>query len=237
MVAACNLPTVWGLNPVHLHDRFWASRGVQVVRQGEPSEIVQGAELFLLTNPGSLLIFDLAAPRIMDVLNWTEPDLLQNRIRDRSEKGYRDRAISDSEGAFVRFERSYGIRQAVLARICLTRDMQLARIWQSVESSAPAWQVIRRRTNRTDRCAISVPGHAYDRWSERELMSMCRLLVQVWKRPDSTIRRAVRADTAAWIDAESAAAIDPQCKVCGLGWCRKEDSSQHHNHGTGRVMG
>ena len=36
-------PTVWGLNPSELHDRFWASRGVQVVRQGEPSEIVAHA--------------------------------------------------------------------------------------------------------------------------------------------------------------------------------------------------
>jgi len=46
MVATLGHPTIWGLNPIQLHDRYWASRGVQVVRQGEPSDIVNGAELF-----------------------------------------------------------------------------------------------------------------------------------------------------------------------------------------------
>jgi glycine hydroxymethyltransferase len=38
-------PTLWGLTPTELHDRFWAARGVQVVRQGEPSQIVDDTEL------------------------------------------------------------------------------------------------------------------------------------------------------------------------------------------------
>jgi hypothetical protein len=50
--AAAGSPrTIWGFDPVQLHDRYWASFGVQVVRQGEPSEIVRHAELFLLTDP------------------------------------------------------------------------------------------------------------------------------------------------------------------------------------------
>ena len=32
---AGDLPTVWGLNPIELHDYFWAARGVCVVRLGE----------------------------------------------------------------------------------------------------------------------------------------------------------------------------------------------------------
>ena len=43
--------TIWGLDPVQLHTRYWAAHGVQVVRQGEPSDIVKHAELFLLTEP------------------------------------------------------------------------------------------------------------------------------------------------------------------------------------------
>ena len=46
--------TIWGLDPVQLHTRYWASNGVQVVRQGEPSEIVRHAELFLLTESPNL---------------------------------------------------------------------------------------------------------------------------------------------------------------------------------------
>src|SRR3954467_7977906 len=49
--------TIWGFDPVGLHTRYWASHGVQVVRQGEPSEIVKHAELFLLTDPTTLTLF------------------------------------------------------------------------------------------------------------------------------------------------------------------------------------
>src|SRR3954464_1373384 len=52
--------TIWGLDPLQLHTRFWAAHGVQVVRQGEPSQIVKHAELFLLTDPRLLTIFKLA---------------------------------------------------------------------------------------------------------------------------------------------------------------------------------
>ena len=38
--------TVWGLGPVQLHDRFWASRGVQVVRPGDAAPLVDDADLF-----------------------------------------------------------------------------------------------------------------------------------------------------------------------------------------------
>src|SRR5204863_4606697 len=63
--------TIWGLDPVQLHNRYWAGHGVQVVHQGEPSEIVRHAELYLLMDPGSLTLFKLGP--LMDVLNWVKP--------------------------------------------------------------------------------------------------------------------------------------------------------------------
>src|SRR5690242_2682348 len=75
--------TIWGLDPVQLHSRYWASHGVQVVRQGEPSEIVKHAELYLLTDPGSLTLFKLGT--LMDVLNWVKPTVLFVRLHDARE--------------------------------------------------------------------------------------------------------------------------------------------------------
>src|SRR5206468_9963783 len=85
--------TIWGLDPVQLHTRFWASHGVQVVRQGEPSQIVKSAELFLLTDPRSLVIFKLAP--VMDVLNWIQPQVLFLRLHDIRERGYREKVVTD----------------------------------------------------------------------------------------------------------------------------------------------
>src|SRR5215208_2609670 len=85
--------TIWGLDPLQLHTRFWAAHGVQVVRQGEPSQIVSHAELFLLTDPRSLVIFKLAP--VMDVLNWIEPTVLFIRLHDTRERGYREKVVTD----------------------------------------------------------------------------------------------------------------------------------------------
>src|SRR6476620_9073487 len=76
--------TLWGLDAFQLYTRFWAAHGVQVVRQGEPSPIVKHAELFLLTEPRSLVLFKLQSV-VMDALNWVNPQVLFVRIRDTRE--------------------------------------------------------------------------------------------------------------------------------------------------------
>src|SRR5438270_2981359 len=94
--------TIWGLDPVQLHSRYWASHGVQVVRQGEPSEIVRHAELFLLTDGGSLALFQLTP--LMDALNWIKPQVLFVRLHDGKERGYRENVLTDEAERFVRFQ-------------------------------------------------------------------------------------------------------------------------------------
>ena len=84
--------TIWGFDPVQLHSRFWASFGVQVVRQGEPSEIVKHAELFLLTDPTTLTIFKLGP--LMDTLNWVNPTALFVRLHDPGSAGTASRPSS-----------------------------------------------------------------------------------------------------------------------------------------------
>ena len=108
-------PTVWGLTPVELHDRFWAARGVQVVRHGEQSEIVEGAELFLLMSSRLLTIYRLR--QAVDQLSWLHPDVLWVRLSDSREHGYQEVAVTDEQDRFIRFQRSYGVSDARLARV------------------------------------------------------------------------------------------------------------------------
>src|SRR3974390_1135692 len=102
--AAPILPTVGGHKPVQLHDRFWAARGVEVVRQGEPSEIVEGAELFLLTDPRTLTIFRIRD--VLNALNWLDPDILFVRLSSNRKRGYHETVVADENDRFVRFQRS-----------------------------------------------------------------------------------------------------------------------------------
>src|SRR5262245_36329715 len=80
-------PTVWGLDPIQLHDHFWAARGVSVVRLGEDREIPRDAELYLLTDARTLSIFRLA--QIIDTLSWVKTCVMFLRLFSRYTIGYR----------------------------------------------------------------------------------------------------------------------------------------------------
>jgi lipopolysaccharide/colanic/teichoic acid biosynthesis glycosyltransferase len=214
MVANASPPTIWGLTPLQVHDRFWAAQGVQVVRRGEPSELVEGGELFLLTDARSLVVFNLAS--LLDVLRWNAPDLLWIRLVDRREAGYREHVMVGPGSRFQGFRRSYGAADHQLARVCVTRDRELARVWQNASDSRSGWRLLRRHVRRVDRDVRSRPGSVYDRSADHDLMALTRKLVQVWRRPDSTIRRAVHADAAAWADTD--AEVSKSVRYVGPVW-------------------
>ena len=191
-------PTLWGLTPAQLHDRFWAARGVQVVRQGERSEIVGGAELFLLTDARTLAIFRLARP--VEVLSWIKPDVLLVRLRDQRERGYREHAITDEDGRFVRFIRDYGGADARLARVALTPDRRIAQLWQNAPDTPTAWRLLRQEVERQHRSVLSLAGSVYDRGSDAEVTQFMRHLTGIWEHPSATIPRAQSLEPGLWAD-------------------------------------
>ncbi len=209
--------TVWGLDPSQLHARFWASLGVQVVRSGEPSEIVPHAELYLLTDPRSLPLFKLS--EVMDVLNWVEPQVLFLRVHDARQRSYRERILTDTGDRFVKFQRIYESADR-LARVVLTPDRDIAVLWQKSPDPISGWRRLRRFIPSTERATTSVNGNVFDRSSNEDLAGFMQMLVKVWKRPDATIRRAAQGprgrDRGVWIDPD--AKIDPTANLIGSVW-------------------
>jgi lipopolysaccharide/colanic/teichoic acid biosynthesis glycosyltransferase len=207
--------TVWGLDPLALHHRFWAAHGVQVVRQGEPSEIVSDAELYLLTDPRSLVLFRMSS--VIEVLNWIKPQVLFLRLHDERERGYREKIITDASNRFVRFQRLYDASQDCrLARAVLTPDRSVAQLWQSSPDPVSGWRRLRRYTPRHERLTLSIDGSVFDRSLDREIAVYLRDLVQNWKRPDSTITRAILAEPMVWKD--PASTIHPDARFIGAVW-------------------
>jgi hypothetical protein len=184
-----NARTIWGLDPVALHHRFWAAHGVQVVRQGEPSEIIDHAELFLLTDPRSLVHFKMAS--VIDVLNWLKPQVLFLRLHDRREKGYREKIITNENNRFVRFQRLYdGSEDHRLARAVLTPEREMAKLWQASPDPLTGWRRLRNYTPQHERSTLSIDGSVFDRSTDREIAKFLRDLAVAWQHPDSTIGRA-----------------------------------------------
>lgn len=208
-------PTVWGLDATLLHDRFWAARGVQVVRHGDASEIVPHAELFLLTDMHSLTLFRVG--QLVDTLNWLQPRLLLARLRNRQEHGYRERVITDEHGRFLRFERVYGGSDGRVSRAGLTPDPELAKLWQNAaDSPASGWRQLRESVGRARRITVSIEGGIYDRAFDPEVMQFIRELIQVWRRPDATIRRARRLSDTVWADHDTP--TNPSTRFIGPVW-------------------
>jgi len=178
-------PTVWGLSLAQLHDRFWASRGVQVVRMGEPSTIVDDAELFMLTDPRMLLTLNIR--RVVEKMIWLKPDVLIVRLANTREEQYRETAMCAPDGTFIRYQRRYGGWDARLARVCFTRDKDLARDWQNASEIRSIWQEFRKKIRQQDRSTVRIRGRVYDRTVAAETAQFVRDLVADWKRPDTTI--------------------------------------------------
>ncbi len=207
-------PTVWGLEPSQLHDRFWAARGVQVVRLGEPCEIVEDAELFLLTDPRLLAVFNLT--RVLEVLNWLKPRVVCLRLHAAGDRGYREKVVTDSQGKFLRFQRSYGGADSRLARVAITPDRNVVRAWLAAPDARTAWRSLRRRISAAHRATLSVDADVYDRTVAHEVMQFTRDLVQAWDAPETTIRRAKRVAPGVWVDGDTQ--IDAGVKLVGPVW-------------------
>jgi lipopolysaccharide/colanic/teichoic acid biosynthesis glycosyltransferase len=211
---AAAAPTVFGLNPTQLHDRFWACRGVQVVRQGERSEIVAGADLFLLTDPRLLTLFNIV--QFAQTLWWEKADFICIRLHDPRDHGYRERVVSDPDGQLIGFRRQYRGSDPRLARVVLTRDRELAWTWQQSTSPRQAWVELKQATPRYARIVASAQASVYDRHEDDEVMGFTRRLVQEWKRPDTTIHRPLRNHAALWADRESV--TDDAVRFIGPVW-------------------
>ncbi len=207
-------PTVWGLTPEQLHVRFWAARGVQIVRQGERPELVEDAELFLLVDPRTTTIFRLR--QLMDTLTWLKPDLMQVRITDSRAHPYKEHAVSDTAGRFIRFERDYGVSDARLTRVAITTHRHIAEKWIAASDSRTAWRRLRRNIPHTRRTAVTISGRVYDNTNDREMMQFIRDLVRAWKRPDATIERASQHAAGVWTDNDTR--VHPGTRFVGNAW-------------------
>ncbi|MEQ9461877.1 MAG: sugar transferase [Phycisphaeraceae bacterium] len=192
------MPTVWGLTPVELHDRFWASRGVQVVRCGEALDVVEAAELFLLTAPALLTIFRLRG--LIEDLSWVKPRVVWVRISDTHQRGYRERVVSQGDGRLVGFERDYGGADTRLARVALTPDRGLARSWQACTDSHEAWVMLRKNVASNRRLSHQIRGWTYDREKPAEVSTFVRDLIGTWRQPNATIERVKRIGREVWSD-------------------------------------
>jgi lipopolysaccharide/colanic/teichoic acid biosynthesis glycosyltransferase len=215
-------PTIWGLEPARLHDLFWAARGVCVVRQGIPGPVDEDAELYLLTDPRTLVIFRLRG--LLETLSWLRPDLMVVRLRSLREQRYREKVVTDERGRFVRFKRYYEGFESRLTRVALTQKAEVARLWRDAADVPSAWRGLRRAATRSQFENKTLSGRAYDTSVPAEASQFVRDLVRVWPEPRTVVPNLRKLGAGVW--AYGDVTVAPDTELVGPLWV-----------GAGRVLG
>ncbi len=195
--------TLWGLTPVQLHDRFWKSRGIQVVPNGSPGiTIDKNAELYLLVDRSNLVVMPL--PKVLDLMCWLNPDVLMIRLAERSSLDYRELVDARPDGHFLRFRREYGAGKSQRqGRIALTSNPELAMDWALMNEQEMPWAQLRKIVPADLMAAVRSKGQIYNSDIESESARFVRDLAQTWKHPLATISRVERVGRESWGDIDA----------------------------------
>lgn len=219
-------PTIWGLGPVELHDHFWAARGVHVVRQGGTGELSPDAELFILTDPRTFVMFRMRS--FVETLSWVNPRVTYVRVRSVREVGYREKVVCDSDGRFVSFRRIYGDFDPRLARVALTRSRQIALEWQNADDIRGAWRQLRQQTRNARHETVVTKGRVYDGSNDGEAAQYIRDLVHFWTQPAASIAGVKKVLPGVW--AHGGVTVDPACRFIGSAWIGAGRSTKGYAH-------
>jgi len=198
-----SIHTLWGLTPVQLHERYWKSRGIQVVPTGSPGITIDPhAELYLLVNRAHLVVMELS--KLIDLMCWLNPDLLMVRLSGHSELGYREVVDARPDGHFLGFRRVYEAGKGQhQTRVGLTANPELALDWALVDELDKPWTKLRTIVPRDLIAGVRTSGQVYNSQSDIECARFVQDLAQVWKHPVSTVSRIERIGKESWGDIEA----------------------------------
>jgi len=148
---------IWGHSPAQIHDLFWSTRGLQVVRPLDVGSYPGRPEAFLLIDPHLLLLFDLR--KAVNGLYWAGVDLLTIRVHSVAGNVSAREAQSEPNGPGV---------APSLARVGLTARPELARAWAQSNDPTEAWRELRRETPQARRMVMSLTGVICDDRSQQQ---------------------------------------------------------------------
>ncbi len=180
MEPAANSLTVWGYSASALHDLFWLSREVAIVRPGINNPIDHDARLFMLVPAG--MLFRLHLRLVLDQLFWMPrsvyfigfyPPARRHRAPD-SHPSPRD--TNGHAGA--------GTRHEPAARAALTPHRHIAEYWNTIPTAGNLWMTLRRQY--PDFGSIKVPGMVY-KDSACQAVDYLQALARDWADPEVAI--------------------------------------------------
>jgi hypothetical protein len=162
--SAVEMTTVWGMTAMELHDAYWRSLGVAVVRPGGPAP--EQAGLYLLCDGETTAVLDFR--KVLDLMGWMAPDLCVVRARKSPLPAGQSAAASGEP-----------------VRCGFTPRAAVADAWRSEAGGFAAWRAVKRRLPGERVCAARPAGRVVAGASAQVVLE--RLAV-VWEDPAEAVR-------------------------------------------------
>ena len=189
--------TIWGATAPQLHDRFWASRRIQVLRQGRRDRVEPRAELFLLLRPSDLLAFD--PEEIVRRMRWLNPPAMRIRVVDALSESYTERIESDPRGAFLRIVRSYTAETRATTQAWITSKRHLAQAWTNAPDARQAKHSVLRKCGDNHAVPTKARGRIFDAEDAEQRDAFVGELVGRWADPGRMIDGVFQYQPGVWI--------------------------------------
>jgi hypothetical protein len=208
-------PTLWGLSPTELHDRYWTAAHICVVRQGSGHDLPKDVDAFLLLKAGELIACQ--SEGMAERMYWSRSQAISLRVaRKVSSSRHVERCVFDEDDRLVGMQRgpSLGDEEQVSTRAILTRDAQLADLWSR---GSATWASFRKRLKTLSRSSLEMTGQ----WcgtgdSEQRRSLVVESILDSWLRPGIAVPGVEQQGDRTWVDNEST--LPRSCKCIGAVW-------------------
>ena len=192
--SAANALRVWGYSPSDLHDLFWLSKEVAIVRPGSREPISPDARLFLLVPEDKL--FRLHLRFVLDQLFWIPRAMyligLHPPARRKSAQNPETNMMPHDHNPETPDAMTVGHCPSVTepaARLALTAHRPIADYWRTISPADNVWMSLRRQY--PDFGSIKVPGIAYAAHG-CQAMNYLQALTRDWPDPETAIAGITR---------------------------------------------
>jgi len=205
--------TIWGLEPRALHDAFWASRGITIVRRGDNLLVVPDTPCLLLERDDLVL---MSPNRILDELRRSRGSALTIRLTCHDDEQYSESVIADDNGMFRRFERRYQPRTHRTSWGVITRQAEIIRGWSSAADLPDALRAARAVADRGRLQRSHERARLWDDHTPLQRAHFLTMLQQRWRGAPRIIQRT--SEIRPGVIVHATASVDPAACIMGPVW-------------------
>ena len=205
---------LWGMSHVELHDRYWASLGVQIIRRGRTNQVEPSARLYLLLNADELVLID---PAIIPSLEG--PPLVRVDVVEPAPAHYSEQVEVDDAFAFRGVRRRYpteSVDRPVHSTLIFTRFERAAEAWLNAPTAQAGRRSVREHCGMQSHWRARCEGvreNAVNPLARRALM---RQLLERWTTLDHCGLPIRNIAPGVW--AHETAQVHPDVRCLGPAW-------------------